>query len=368
MSGKNWDETFSVLPDAHFLQTSEWAEVKKEVGWHACQFLWKDDLEHVIGAANLLTRTIKPFGIGPTITIGYIPRGPMFDWQDKKLVHRAFTEIEQYCRQNGLIFVKIDPELVMGRGIPGSENDRINYHYESIANDLQTRGWRLSSEQIQFKNTAVLDLNGSEEDWLKRMKQKARYNLRLAQRSGVIVRRATDEELPLLYKMYTQTATRDGFIIREMEYYLRVWRLFMQSKMAEALIAEVEGEPVAGLVLFHLGRRAWYFYGMSTALHREKMPNYLLQWEAMRLAKEKGCNEYDLWGAPDTFNQQDRMYGVFRFKDGLGAEVIRTSGAWDFVNKPFLYWVYQNGLPLIQSITRMLRGQRLSREARQSVK
>ena len=244
--------------------------------------------------------------------------------------------------KTGLIFVKIDPELIIGKGIPGSETSEENTLGMTCTWELVQRKWKYSAEQIQFKNTAILDLDGTEEDWLKRMKQKSRYNLRLAQRSGVGIRIANDEDLPGLYQMYAQTASRDGFIIREKGYYLSVWRKFSKSGMATPLIAEVDGVPVAGLILFHFGKKAWYFYGMSTNLHREKMPNYLLQWEAMKKAKSLGCEQYDLWGAPDVFNENDGMYGVFRFKDGLGAEVIRTAGAWDYPIKPlYIFFIYK---------------------------
>ena len=362
MNDQVWNDLIRSLPGSHFLQTSQWAEVKAEIGWQSKPFVWKDEEGHLQAAANLLIRRLRLFNRGPQVSIGYVPRGPMLDWGNVPLRTKVLSALEQAARNEGLIFLKIDPEIVLGRGIPGSQGDEENQNGMKTFHDLESRGWRISPEQIQFKNTAVLDLTGSEEEWLSRMKQKARYNLRLSQRSGVIVRVAKDDELPTLYQMYAQTAARDGFIIREMDYYLKVWRSFIQGGMAEALVAEVEGQLVAGLVLFYLGNRAWYFYGMSTTLHRDKMPNYLLQWEAMRLARERGCELYDLWGAPEVFDPTDRMYGVFRFKDGLGANVIRTAGAWDFVLKPFWYFVYQRVLPGFLNLTRRIRRQTLQKE------
>jgi peptidoglycan pentaglycine glycine transferase (the first glycine) len=362
MSMIDWDELILNLPQVHFLQTAEWAEVKKEVGWRARQLVWRNAEGQLIGAANLLIRSIRPLGYGPKISIGYIPRGPMLDWSDADLRQKVLKEIQEIARSENLIFLKIDPEIELGRGIPGEAGASVNPVGEDCSRELAGLGWRESLEQVQFKNTAVLDLSGSEEEWLKCMKQKARYNLRLSQRSGVEIRVANDQDLSVLYQMYAQTAARDGFIIREAEYYFTVWRRFIQAGMAEPLIAEVDGQPIAGLILFHVGKRAWYFYGMSTSLHREKMPNYLLQWEAMCKAKAAGCEYYDLWGAPDVFNPDDRMYGVFRFKEGLGAEVVRTSGAWDYPVKPFFYYLYHRVLPGILGFTRRLRRQKLQQE------
>jgi peptidoglycan pentaglycine glycine transferase (the first glycine) len=364
MTDNNWNDLIVNMPNSHVLQTTEWAEVKREVGWQSHPLSWKNEKGDIVAAANILVRSVKPLGFGPKMSIGYIPRGPMLDWNDQPLRQKVLNEIEQFAREAGLIFLKIDPDVELGRGIPGDEKALENPHGKIFIDELTLRKWRYSVEQIQFKNTAVLDLSGTEEDWLKRMKQKARYNLRLAQRSGVSIRTSKNDELPALYHLYAQTASRDHFIIREEDYYLGVWRRFINAGMADALIAEVEGQLVAGVLLFHFGKRAWYLYGMSSPLHREKMPNNLLQWQAMRLAKEKGCEGYDLWGAPDVFDESDSMFGVFRFKDGLGAEVIRTAGAWDYPVKPVLYFIYHQVLPRFLELTRFLRRGKLQQEVR----
>jgi peptidoglycan pentaglycine glycine transferase (the first glycine) len=208
---------------------------------------------------------------------------------------------------------------------------------------------------VQFRNTVLIDLSGDEAQWLERMKQKTRYNLRLAQRKGVQVRVGSADDLPRLYQLYAETSVRDGFVIRSENYYLQLWRAFLERGLAEPLIAEVEGQPVAGLILFTFARRAWYLYGMSTQAHRDKMPNYLLQWEAMRRAKALGCEQYDLWGAPDVFDQSDSMWGVFRFKEGLGGTVVRTAGALDYPAQPLMYMLYTRILPRILDIMRRRR-------------
>ncbi len=115
--------------------------------------------------------------------------------------------------------------------------------------------------------------------------------------------------------------------------------------MAQLHLAEVEGEAVAGLILFTFGATAWYMYGASSSRHRKHMPNQLLQWEAMRCAKAAGCTLYDLWGAPDEFVETDPMWGVVRFKLGLGGELARGLGAWDFPTGRARYWLYSAAMP-----------------------
>jgi len=160
---------------------------------------------------------------------------------------------------------------------------------------------------------------------------------------------------------------RDGFVIRDEGYYRTVWETFMQSNVetfqrsnvptfnlptCEPLIAEVDGEPVAAIFVFYFAGRAYYVYGMSRSAHREKMPTYLLQWEAMKRARAKGCTVYDLWGAPEVFDETDSMWGVYRFKEGLGGQVVRTLGAWDYAPSSLWYKMYSDVMPRVLDVMR----------------
>jgi lipid II:glycine glycyltransferase (peptidoglycan interpeptide bridge formation enzyme) len=192
------------------------------------------------------------------------------------------------------------------------------------------------------------------------MKQKSRYNVNLALRKGVGVRTGQPADIDILIRMYAETSVRDGFVIRNDDYYREVWKSFMfhatpkrlDQPVAEALIAEVDGEPVAAVIIFRFAGKAWYLYGMSRTAHRDKMPNYLLQWEAIKRAKVAGCTVYDLWGAPDEFVETDPLWGVFRFKEGLGGKVHRYLGAWDLPVNRMLYRLYTRTLPGLLDIMR----------------
>ena len=241
--------------------------------------------------ALVLERRLTVRGLDSGMRVLYAPRGPLLDWADAGMRSQVLDDLQAFARRRKAIFLKIDPELVTGRGIPVAETDRPDETGRQGLAELQSRGWIFSNEQIQFRNTAILDLSGSQEDWLARMKPKTRYNIRLAERKGVSVRRGSEKDFPLVYRMYAETSVRDGFVIRPQAYYTQVWQSFLSAGMGDILIAEAEGEPIAGLVLFYLQEKAWYLYGMSRNAQREKMPNYLLQWEAMRLAAEKGVTQ-----------------------------------------------------------------------------
>ncbi|MEJ2367158.1 MAG: peptidoglycan bridge formation glycyltransferase FemA/FemB family protein [Acidobacteriota bacterium] len=379
----DWNALISGLPLSHLLQTYQWAQIKSQYGWQPFYLIWQENSagelsqrfftsqplrselqpERVCAAALALYRRIPIRGLtAANLGVMYVPKGPLLDWSDKALRLRVLDDLRALAHKQGAIFLKIDPDVLLGTGVPGQPDASDNPLGQQVVSEMQARGWRYSDEQIQFRNTVLVDLSPSEEQLLANMKQKTRYNVRLAGRRGVEVRPGGLADLDLLYQMYAETSMRDGFVIRDADYYHKVWSLFIQAGMAEPLIAEVKGQPVGAVVVFRHAGKAWYLHGMSLEAHRKKMPNYLLQWEAMRRARQAGCREYDLWGAPETFDERDSLWGVYRFKDGFGGQVVRTIGAWDLPLRPLIYRLYTQVLPRVLDLLRR-RGKERTRQS-----
>ncbi len=376
MESNFWNSIISKLPNPHFLQTYEWGQVKAKYGWEPVYAVWASDgkfsvfretdhwslnTEQCLAAALIFKRQILRNGFAARLSILYSPKGPLLDWTNESLRTRVLNDLQSFAKKQGAIFLKMDPDVVLGMGVPQGEDHAEDKSGQAVMSELKRRGWEYSADQIQFKNTVIIDLKPTEEELLARMKQKTRYNIRLAEKKGVTLRVGKLEDLGMLYKMYAETSVRDGFVIRDEGYYKTVWEMFMvnQSSItnyelphAEPLIAEVNGEPVAAIFVFYFAGHAYYVYGMSRELHREKMPTYLLQWEAMKRAKAEGCTVYDLWGAPDVFNESDSMWGVYRFKEGLGGKVVRTLGAWDYAPNPLWYKLYSDIMPRVLDVMR----------------
>jgi lipid II:glycine glycyltransferase (peptidoglycan interpeptide bridge formation enzyme) len=373
---QQWNTTVASLPGSHILQTWEWGKVKSKFGWQPHYLTWyreNDHIEltinrnpeeqknkHLVAAALTLQRNINIGGFSHKMGIIYVPKGPLLDWNDITLRQQVLEDLKKFAQKQSAIFIKIDPDLEVGIGIPGMENSYEAPIGSHVVNELLSSGWLFSDEQVQFRNTVLIDLKPGEKDLLANMKQKTRYNVNLALRKGVIVRLGNKSDLNILYRMYAETSLRDGFVIRNETYYHEVWSTFLRSQqqtsfeqpVADALIAEVDGDSIAGVIIFQFAGKAWYLYGMSTLDHRDKMPNYLLQWEAIKRAKAANCTVYDLWGAPDEFTENDPLWGVFRFKEGLGGTVHRFLGAWDLPVNRIFYRLYSKTLPGLLDIMR----------------
>jgi lipid II:glycine glycyltransferase (peptidoglycan interpeptide bridge formation enzyme) len=320
-----WRNALAALPSPHVLQSWAWGELKSRWGWTAQRWLLDDGGPAC--AVQVLRRPLGPLGML------YAPKGPVA--RDAAAYERGLAHLEHLGRTQRAVWVKVDgdPPAVDSSSWTAEALD-------AVRSALTRRRWRRSPEPVQFRNTMLTDLRADDDALLAQMSSKCRYNVRLAERRGVQVRRITPVDGPdaaLLYDMYAETGARDGFGIRSREYYLDAWR----TMRAVGFLAEHEGVPLGGIVAFAYGRRAWYFYGMSRSVGREHMPNYLLQWHAMCWAREQGCDAYDWWGAPEQLVETDSMWGVYRFKQSFGAEFAEGVGAWDFAPFPLLLAAYR---------------------------
>ena len=311
LSLTDWNQFLTQHPNAHLLQTGEWGELKSAFGWKPVRVANGD------AGVQILFRKL-PLGF----TVGYIPKA--------NIKQSLLLEIDSICKSHRAIFLKLEPDTW---------------------GNVQPETWNLKLEtsphNIQPPHTIIIDIRGTEEEILARMKQKTRYNIRLAEKKGVTVR--TWDDIESFHKMMLVTGGRDGFGIHSLEYYKRAYELLQSKGLGEILVAEYEGRPLAALFVARNGNRAYYLYGASTDEERNRMPTYLLQWEAMKWAKARGGEEYDLWGVPDEDettleenfeSRHDGLWGVYRFKRGFGGELKRAAQALDRVYNPLLYWAY----------------------------
>jgi lipid II:glycine glycyltransferase (peptidoglycan interpeptide bridge formation enzyme) len=322
-----WDAFVAQRPRGHVLQTSPWGTLKAQFGW-ADMRVGLTQGDNLMAGAQILFRPL-PGGLG---RLAYVPKGPVVDWAEKGQIEQLMAAFDQAARSQGAIALTVEPDL------PDEP---------AHAERLRALGFRASSlPSVQPRHTLIIDITPDEEDILLAMKSKTRYNIRLARRRGVTVRHGSEEDISIFNALLAATAARAEFGIHEPAYYEEAYHLFVPRGWARLLLAEVEGDPVAGLMVFALPPRSWYFYGASTSAHREKMPTYLLQWEAIRWARSIGCRTYDLWGIPDedekTLEDQftersDGLWGVYRFKRGFGGDLFRTIGTWDRVYAPVRY-------------------------------
>ncbi|MEA3341243.1 MAG: peptidoglycan bridge formation glycyltransferase FemA/FemB family protein [Chloroflexota bacterium] len=323
----NWDSFVARYSGAHMLQTSPWGALKAQFGWDVERVGLTQEGELVAGAQVLYRRL--PLGLG---CLAYVPKGPLVDWAAEGQLAALLALLNDAARSRSAVALTLEPDF------PDDPAHRER---------LRARGFCPSLYgSVQPRRTLIVDIAPDEKDILMTMKSKTRYNTRLAGRRGVTVRAAAEADLPAFYDLMSATAERGDFGVHSPAYYEAAYRLFAPQGRARLLLAEVEGEAAAAVMAFALPPRSWYFYGASGNAHREKMPTYLLQWEAMRWAKSQGCATYDMYGVPDEdveeleakfTKRRDGLWPIYRFKRGFGGRLTRSVGAWDRVYAPLRY-------------------------------
>jgi lipid II:glycine glycyltransferase (peptidoglycan interpeptide bridge formation enzyme) len=318
----------------HLLQTPPWGELKSRFGWTPCR------IERRGALAQVLFRRL-PLGR----SIAYIPKGPAVEWSDLAQSWALLSAIHAEATKRRAIFLKIEPDLSCTGCDPFAAFPTAFAPADSF---LRGAGF-LPSNTIQPQATIVVDIRGDEGIILGGMKQKTRYNIRLAGKKGVTVRQGDAGDLETFYTLARATTARDGFAIHSIDYYQAGYNLFAPEQCA-LLIAEFEGTPLAALLAFCQGERAYYLYGASANESRSLMPTYLLQWAAITWAKSRGCAWYDLWGIPyappkrletEFQTRSDGLWGVYRFKRGFGGQLVYSPGAYDYVYNSSLYRLYR---------------------------
>ena len=342
LSDAAWNAFVERRADGHVLQSSTWAALKSRFGWSVGRVAILDE-DQVIAGASVLFRRL-PLGLA---TFGYVPKGPLVDWDNAPLVSALFEGLDALCRARRAFALKIEPDLEDTQNARGKMQAALDTCRPSLA-----------TRPVQPRGTILLDLTKTEDELLAAMNQSTRRNIRLAARKGVVVHQATADDLPAFYTLMQVTGERDGFGIHSADYYRAAFELFVPHGWARLWVAEVhaagtEPAPTAAIMVFAFGSKAWYMYGASGNEHRERKPTHALQWEAIRWAKSRGCVTYDLWGIPDEdeatleskFQDQDNgLWGVYRFKRGFGGQVVRYVGAFDLVYNFPLYRVFQFAL------------------------
>ncbi|MBE7551083.1 MAG: peptidoglycan bridge formation glycyltransferase FemA/FemB family protein [Anaerolineales bacterium] len=327
-----WD-SYLLTHHGHLLQSWAWGELKGRFGWSAVRVRPPGDK----AAAQILFRRL-PLGL----TLAYIPKGPVVDWTDSEQCRTFFAALHAEAKKRRAVLLKFEPNL-------WSPDFSLDFPHAEAAVNLLTRSGFTPADAIQPRTSLVIDLSGDEAAILAAMKQKTRYNIRLAEKKGVTIRHGGPEDVTIFYQLAQITAVRDSFGVHNLDYYRAAYDLFAPDRCA-LLLAEFAGRPLAALMAFSFGREAYYFYGASSSEQRNLMAPYLLQWEAIRWAKSQGCTRYDLWGIPDADlvtleaefeRRHDNLWGVYRFKRGFGGQWVQSIDAFDYVYNPLLYQFYK---------------------------
>lgn len=321
----------------HFLQSPEWRHVKDIWDWRGI-LVWDD--KKIVGVMSVLIRRL-PMGL----SFMYATRGPVCDREDPAVMGELFNGAKALAKEKKALHLYIDPD----------ERDD-NENFRKL---MKSFGFKEKSDDgfgnIQPQFVFRLDIeNKTEEEIFSAFTQKTRYNVRLATRKGVQVKHyfgdgeIPESELKAFSDIMNTTGERDHFKVRNQEYFAKLLKAF--GKNAALFMADIEGKPIAGTIVIFYGNKTWYLYGASSNEHRNLMPNYLLQWEMISHAIQRGCAIYDFRGVPGEVGEDDPLYGLYRFKKGFSGEHTKFTGLFTYAYKPMMSWMFLKAMDIWRKI------------------
>jgi peptidoglycan pentaglycine glycine transferase (the first glycine) len=339
LAKEKYEAFLQAHPKGHFMQSPQWAQVKSF--WKNEVVTVEDENGRIKGSISLLIRKIPmlPF------TMMYSPRGPVCDSHDEETIKALLEKYRKLAKKYKSYALKMDPDIEIE-----------DTQFEEIVKRL---GFKVSRglknyEGIQPRFVFRLDLRGkTEEELMADFHHKVRYNIRLAERKGVIVKEGSREDVAEFYRMIVETGIRDNFVVRSMEYYEKVFDCLAPDHL-RVFIAYYEGKPIAGTIGILYGNKCWYLYGASRNEHRNLMPNYLLQWNMIKWALESGVDLYDFRGVPGNVDENNPMYGLYKFKVGFKGEFTEFVGMLDYVFKPFAYFCIEKSVYAFREFRRKI--------------
>ena len=320
-------DSYNKLVD-HPLQSWEWGEFRKKNGAKVERFgLFKAD--KLKSAFQVFFHPIP----ATSLTVGYFPKGP----RPNKLI---VNKVRELALENKAIFVKFEPNQIF-RTWKNQKGHVDPAEFKEEKFDYQKLGLRKAIRPIFDPHTFILDLRKSETELLANMHPKTRYNIRLAQKKGVVVGQDNSKAAFTIFirLLFEETVKRQGFYIHTPEYFKRMWKILSPGGIARLFLAKYKSDVLSAWIIFVWKNYFYYPYGASSSRFRNLMASNLICWEAIRFAKKLGLTKFDMWGGlPPQASPRHPWFGFHRFKLGYGADLVETVGSWDLVIRKPLYY------------------------------
>jgi lipid II:glycine glycyltransferase (peptidoglycan interpeptide bridge formation enzyme) len=325
---KFWDDFIAQNPSGHHVQTSLWAQVKSELGWKALRIKILKSGEIVAGA-QILTRSLKPFG-----SIGYVPKGPVSAPGYSDQLDIVLQELLNLAGSNGLQLLAVQPPE----------------QYPGLEDCFRSSGFCQSWLELVPTATVHLDLSASKMEILAQMKRQTRQNIRRSEREGMVTREGGLEDMDTFYKIHLQTSQRQKFSPYPEKYFKKMWEVLAGRGNLVNIIAEYEGEAVSSLLIVPFGHTVIAKVLGWSGNCPEKRPNDAVFWGAICWAKDHNYQWFDMEGihrgcaqavlAGSSIPEEYRSSPDF-FKLGYGGQVILLPLAYDYVPNSILNGIYR---------------------------
>lgn len=317
-----WENFLTTHPLANIQQTPAWGHFQETIPSRGKYWIIVlEENEKIIGGTLIIRLTLPK-----KYNWLYSARGPLINYNDKNQLDALLQAIKPIAKNENAVFYRLDPLLLKLQKIP-----KFHRHHQGF----------------QPEDTLILNLEPTEDEILNQMKPKGRYNIRLAEKKGVKIRKSDpnspqfEKDIDAYHKIMLETTARDHFQGHRKNFYKNMVKILAEENKGALYIAESENQPIAAIITTFFKDTAMYYYGVSSNSHRNLMAPYLLQWQAIKDAKSQGLKYYDFLGIAPANAKNHPWKGVTEFKEKFGGQRVSYTMPQDYPFKKLLYLLYR---------------------------
>lgn len=342
----------NLYPTDILFQTSFWGRVKNRLGWTVSAF--DLSLPSPLGDVLVLTKRLDH-----EIVAVYVPQGPEYvpAAEEYGVFLETMSDAISKHLEPSSAFIRYDLPWFDPYTLDDGAGDRVagrdtrdlsrpDDRLREIRMNFSTQSWNLRKApfDLTVADSLVIDISGTEDEILSRMKPKTRYNIRLSERKGVRVVNADFSALPLFFDVYLQTAQRNGFLPCDYRHFSAIFETtaIADSPEVRFFLAVHGRDTLAGAIVVFSKSRATYLFGASTNCCRNLMGPYAIQWQAIRDARAMHCTTYDMGAISSSNDPTHPFHGMYRFKTGFGGRIEHRAGSWDYPLQQEKYELVRN--------------------------
>jgi len=311
ISEKNiWEEFVLSRNEANFLQSWSWGEFHEALG----KIINRTGFFENNKLVGVMLSVIEPARRGRYLTV---PGGPIIDWGNKNLINAFSQQIKKIAKENNCVFVRVRPQL----------------KFDDFSKNLfKNLGFIKAPMHLHAELTSQLNIIKPEEELLLQMRKATRYEIKKGIKENIKITTSTDEkDIQKFYDLQIETAKRQKFVPFSYKFLHEQFKIFAENGNVLLYKAEFENKLLAQAFIIFYGREAVYHYGASTDEGRHYPGAYLIQWEAIKEAKNRGMTRYNFWGVAPEGNSDHRFAGLSLFKRGFGGEDFQYLPAQDLI-------------------------------------
>ena len=301
-----WENFLFIVQEKTFLQSWNWGEFQQRMG----NKIWRLG---IYNNGELLSVALVVKIIAKRGTFLLIQHGTLLKTYNLKLktqiLEKLLQELKKIGKKENCSFIRMAPLLLRNE-----ENKKL---FQNLG--FHEAGMHASAYQATLK----LDISLPEETLLQNMRKTTKYLIRQSLKNPEleIIKSNKVEDVKFYDNLNQEVVKLHQFIPFSFEFVKNEFEVFAKDNQGLLFFGKYQGKIIAATLIVFWSGIGFYHHAALLPQYRKIPIAYLLQWEAIKEAKKRGCVLYDFWGYVDPKKHSKHPWaGPTLFKLGFGGK------------------------------------------------